>query len=249
MTESGRILIADDEPTFLHSTADLLRAQGYHCECAPDADTAADILKRNTYDLLIADIRMPGNPQLELVQDLDRVAAGMPVILVTAYPSLPSAIQSVRLPVAAYLIKPVEFEQLLIHVRAAVARSRLYRTVTNARQRLEEWQTALAGLDTVFTTAAQPPAGTGDAFVQLTFNNIVAALTDLKQLTQAHVAQKDMAQTCHLFNCPRLTELSHAILETVTVLGKTKHAFKSKDLGNLRRRLEQLLNKPAQPHG
>jgi len=120
MSELGRIVIADDEETFLYSTADLLRKQGYQCDCALDAAAAAELLRANDYDLLIADIKMPDNEELEFIQGIPLIAEDMPIILVTAYPSLYSAIQSVQLPVVAYMIKPIEFDELLVRVQRSI---------------------------------------------------------------------------------------------------------------------------------
>src|SRR4030066_2379096 len=120
MADLGRILIADDEETFRNSMADLLRRGGYQCDCAPDAIVAAELLRSNDYDLLIADIKMEGNFELEFIQDLPQIATGMPVILVTGYPSLKTAIQSVQLPVVAYLVKPFEFKELLEQVQKSI---------------------------------------------------------------------------------------------------------------------------------
>ena len=120
MAELGRIVIADDEETFLYSTADLLRKQGYQCDCALDAAAAAELLRANDYDLLIADIKMPDNEELEFIQGIPLIAEDMPIILVTAYPSLYSAIQSVQLPVVAYMIKPIEFDELLVRVQRSI---------------------------------------------------------------------------------------------------------------------------------
>ena len=86
MSDQGRILIADDEKVFLESTADLLRRAGYECSCVPDAPSAIEELRKEEYDLLIADIKMPGNPDLELVRELPNIAEGMPVILVVPSP-------------------------------------------------------------------------------------------------------------------------------------------------------------------
>lgn len=127
MAELGRILLADDEELFLHSTADLLRRQGYECDCAVDARTAVEMLGKKSYDLLIADIKMPGNPDLEFIKELPRIAEGMPAILVTGYPSLNSAIQSIQLPVVSYLIKPFEFSDLLAQVMSAITDNGLLR--------------------------------------------------------------------------------------------------------------------------
>src|SRR4030042_6214874 len=101
MGDLRRILIADDEETFRNSLADLLRQAGYQCDCAPDAIVAAELLHSAEYDLLIADIKMQGNFELEFIRALPQIAEGMPVILVTGYPSLRSAIESIQLPVAA----------------------------------------------------------------------------------------------------------------------------------------------------
>ncbi len=67
MGSAAKILLADDEQTFLHSTADLLRDQGYDCDCAMDAEEASALLHGAEYDLLISDINMPGNGQLEFL--------------------------------------------------------------------------------------------------------------------------------------------------------------------------------------
>jgi len=73
MAELGRILIADDEETFLFSTADLLREEGYECECASDSKTVIEMVKASRYDVLITDINMPGNSELELLKDISKV--------------------------------------------------------------------------------------------------------------------------------------------------------------------------------
>ena len=127
MPETGRILIADDEETFLHSIADLLRREGYECTCTEDAHSAIQILRENPHDLLVADIKMPGNTELEMFHNLPESAKGMPIVLVTGYPSLRSAIESVNLPVISYLVKPVDAVELNMRVRALLARTQALR--------------------------------------------------------------------------------------------------------------------------
>src|SRR5262245_30697854 len=122
MSLLGRILVADDEATFLESTVDLLREDGYECDGAADAYAAKKMLRKNKYNLLIADIKMLGNLKLELVTTLKSVAAGLPVILVTGYPSLGTAMLSTRLSVVGYLLKPVNFDDLLKLVQDTITR-------------------------------------------------------------------------------------------------------------------------------
>jgi len=246
MTEPGRILIADDEETFLFSTADLLRREGYHCDCAADAPTAAELLRRGVYDLLIADIKMPGNPKLELIHELPRIVEGLRVILVTGYPSLHSAIQSIQLPVAAYLVKPVDFPILLEEVGKAIRGFRVQRLVREARRRIEEWHQDLQRVEKAMTDRRQAPSGsTVDAFAELTFRNILDSLSDLKRLARSSQATGDPAQPCHLFACPRLAELTGAVSDAIKTLERTRTAFKSKDIAQLRKRLESLLSEDA----
>ncbi len=141
MAELGPILIADDEKSFLRSTADLLRREGYECDCAPDGRKAAAMLEKGSYVLLIADIKMPGNSDLEFVNKVPRIIENLPVILVTGYPSLNSAIQSIQLPVVAYLIKPFAFSDLLAQVKRALSIERLNlgaRKLQRALQRIAD---------------------------------------------------------------------------------------------------------------
>ena len=123
MSQPLRLLLADDEETFLRATAELLRDAGYHCDMASDGCQAFDMLLANRYDLLIADLQMAGNMNFELLEKVELIAPGMPVITVTGYPSLASAIRAVELPVVAYLVKPFDFDELLDRITRAIRRA------------------------------------------------------------------------------------------------------------------------------
>lgn len=122
MAELGRILLADDEETFLNSTCELFRRSGFRCDRAPTAATAAALLREQEYDLLIADVKMPGNADLALIRQLPQLARNLPVILVTGYPPFHGAVEKL-LPIAACLIKPFDFAELLGMVKKTVART------------------------------------------------------------------------------------------------------------------------------
>lgn len=118
---SPSILIADDEPLFLQTTAALLRKAGFACTSASNGIAALDALSRQPFDLVISDLNMPGNLKLELLREGRTKWPEIPVIVVTGAPSLPTAIESVRLGIADYLLKPVKYEDLLSAVRRALA--------------------------------------------------------------------------------------------------------------------------------
>jgi len=243
MADLGRILIADNDETFLRSITDFLRAKGYQCDCAPDAAEAAEKLACNDYVLLIADTEIPGNTELQLIRDMLAIAEGVPVILVTSRPSLRSAIRAVELPIQAYLVKPLNFEkELLTHIHIAVKQFQLYRSVRSIKQRLQGWHNGLVGIEELVKSDSRKVLSVSlDAFLELTFQNILGALSDLKHLTRTFGGNSTQNEPCHLLNCPRLSLLADGLAETIEVLEKSKSAFKSKNLGEIRKKLESLL--------
>ncbi|HAW29190.1 MAG TPA: sigma-54-dependent Fis family transcriptional regulator, partial [Planctomycetaceae bacterium] len=116
-----RILIADDEPLYLRTTGELLRKSGYDCVCVPNAQQALEALQTQPFDLILSDLNMPGNFKLELLRAGRSNWSHIPLIVVTGVPSIPSAIESIRLGITDYLLKPVKFEDLLSSVRRAIS--------------------------------------------------------------------------------------------------------------------------------
>lgn len=237
MTATGRILLADDEPVFAEATADLLRREGYTVDTVGDAHQALEAVEANEYELVISDLEMPGNEELALLRKLAETRGGLPVIVITGYPSLRSALTCIDLPCAAYLTKPVELEQLIGKVNMAVRRYRSYVAMRRSEDRVREWQEEMHRL------SEANPAGSGaDSFLALTLRNVMGSLSDLEQVGRAALGENSETQhACQLINCPRGNQLYRAVEETVEVLEATKGAFKSKQLGDLRKKLELLL--------
>jgi DNA-binding NarL/FixJ family response regulator len=117
----SRVLLADDQPVYLAEMAELLRNSGYDCDCLYDSRQIQDELERGLVDVLVADIRMPGNFNLELVQRVRESEEPPAVILMTGYPTLETAISSIKLKISAYLVKPFGFNELLAEVQNALA--------------------------------------------------------------------------------------------------------------------------------
>lgn len=119
-----RVLIADDQLTYLAEMAELLRGAGYDCDCVADGPQCERELLRGDTDVLVADIRMPGNVNLELARKVQALPNPPSVILMTGFPTLESAIHSVKLKITAYLVKPFGFNELLHEVQEALAARR-----------------------------------------------------------------------------------------------------------------------------
>ena len=136
-----RILLADDEETFRSSVAVLLRREGYTCDVASSGLDAAEMLSRAQYDLIITDLRMPGNMDLELLRTVASSGEVLPVIVVTAFPSVPTAIEAVRCAVVDYLVKPFDFDELLRAVRRALEARKAARMLESLRSALGDGAT------------------------------------------------------------------------------------------------------------
>jgi len=238
MSTEGRILLADDEAVFAEATADLLRREGFEVDTVADAHAALAAVDERHYDLVISDLEMPGNEDMALLRRLAESNGGLPAIVVTGYPSLRSALTCIDIPCAGYLTKPVEIATLVAKARAAIHRYRAWLAMRRSEERIREWREEVRQLAEI-----QPAGGGVDSFVALTLRNVMGSLTDLREVGQAALGAgaPEGGHTCQLINCPRGTQLEQAVRETVDVLEQTKGSFKSKALGDLRRKLELLL--------
>lgn len=115
-----RVILADDQPAYLTEMVELLRGAGYDCQCVPDGQECERELLRGDVDVLVADIRMPGNMNLELAARVRSMPNPPAIILMTGFPTLESAISSVKLKISAYLVKPFGFNELLNEVQQAL---------------------------------------------------------------------------------------------------------------------------------
>jgi len=242
MNEGSSILIVDDEAAFLESTAELLRRDGYRCDCAKDTNQAIAKLERNSYDLLISDIKMPGNQDLRIVREAQQISDGVPVILVTAYPSVETAMSAVELPVAAYVTKPVDHERLRAHVETSIARSRGYRKVSQVRRLLEECVKDLRETEQQRTSIRQGEATITRDLLPTTIRTLSQCLATLVELETKTTSREPDIKLCEILGCPQWRTHRGAIMKTIEVLKETRKRFQSKELGKLRVALESLFD-------
>jgi DNA-binding response OmpR family regulator len=236
-----KILLVDDEEVFRLSTCELLKEKGYSCECACDASSANEKLKKQQFDLVIADINMPGNAQLELVKKLHGSALNIPIILVTGYPTIITAIESLQLPILAYLVKPFEINELDKFIQLGLKQSRTNLGIEEMRNRLKSWDNDLERLqDSTDTASTDYKLNELETFISSAFGNITGSILDMKRMYESDQQLQKKGTPCHILNCPRHDAYKAAIEETIVVLTKTKGAFKSRELRDLREKLEKL---------
>ncbi len=243
METQGTILLADDEDTFLEATEELLKEEGFDCYSVKNAKELSQALKATDFDLLITDLNMPGNHVLEMVDEIRIGSLSLPVIVVTGYPSIPSAVESVRLNVLEYFIKPVDYPTLLNAAKRGVQHKQVLRSVRKAREEAGHRERKLAEMEETLSAfgGIVPEVG------------VESALLDDPQTQQLKLQVEGLARVLDhadksaagpqdpSVSVSDYLRLRDGIFETIQVLQKTKGAFHSKDLARLRIYLQDLL--------
>jgi DNA-binding NarL/FixJ family response regulator len=243
MDECRRVLFAGADCAFCKATADALRPMGFECDCAHDIAAAPRMVAATHYDVLVLDIGGAADVDAQLMRETRAVAGIVPIIVVTQHPTIETAMTAVEASVAAYLVKPIAFDHFLLHIRRSAARSRLHRTVTEVRARSALWDESVAKLQCLLQ---EPIEGSimelAGPLLTTTFEGLVASVADLRRIidclaaTNYSLPRSEVMAMWHKLDLTRT-----ALRETVNVLEETKHAFKSKRLGELRRQLQGLL--------
>jgi len=114
---SDRILVVDDEEIIRESMSFVLRKEGYTVTEAANGKEAYDKLLADTYDLVITDLEMPEMKGIELLDKTIQLNPQSLVMIITAYGSLDTAINALRKGACDYILKPLEFDELLVKIR------------------------------------------------------------------------------------------------------------------------------------
>ena len=109
-----KILLVDDDEAHLLWSTEILRDKGYDIEATHSANKAIDLLKADSYDLVISDLRMPEMSGIELVKKIAEIREGQKAIILTGYGDTESFIETVHgLGVLEYINKPIEIDKLV----------------------------------------------------------------------------------------------------------------------------------------
>lgn len=130
------ILVADDEPSIRLTVCDALRARGNHVTSAANGAEALAAISRQTFDLVISDIRMPKADGLEVLRSAKQNMPDTEVILMTAYAAVSDAVAAMKEGATDYLIKPVELDELVLRVDRIAERRALEEELKAARAEL-----------------------------------------------------------------------------------------------------------------
>jgi two-component system response regulator HydG len=134
----GRVLVVDDELSMAEMLADGLSERGFEGVALGSSSEAAKRLGEEHFDALATDLRMPGLDGFELLAVARRVAPDCPVVVMTAYSAIETAVESIRRGAYHYLTKPFKVDELAIFLDRAVEEMRLRRETVTLKRTLKD---------------------------------------------------------------------------------------------------------------
>jgi len=158
------VLVVDDEAAQRTVLAGFLRKRGLEAITASGVEEAVQVVSSRTVDLVLTDLNMPGKDGLALIDSLRAVNPELPVIVMTAFGTVASAVAAMKQGAADYLTKPIDLDELEVLVartlerRALVSENELLREQLASRYRLAGLETANARMSEAINTAARAAA-------------------------------------------------------------------------------------------
>ncbi|HME41466.1 MAG TPA: sigma-54 dependent transcriptional regulator [Syntrophorhabdales bacterium] len=135
---SGKILVVDDDRNLVALIQMRLEAAGYEVIAAFDELEAVERAKEQVLDLSIVDLQLVQKDGISLMEDLHRITPQMPVIILTAYGSIESAVEAMKRGAYSYVTKPFEPQDLLFQIEKSLENSRLSSEIERLQGLLEE---------------------------------------------------------------------------------------------------------------
>jgi DNA-binding NtrC family response regulator len=136
LPRKAHLLLVDDDPNTLASLSRAFRLAGHEATVCDNAARAVELLRTETFDLILSDVVMPGRSGLELLQDLKKAGVKTPIVLISGQANIEMAVKATKLGALDFLEKPLSTDKLLVTVENALRLSRLEEENRELRHRL-----------------------------------------------------------------------------------------------------------------
>ncbi len=138
MRDKGhKVLVIDDDPEMCRLIADVLKGEEFSVITINDSLEASKILKKEEFDIVITDLKMKGLKGLDLLEETKQVSPLTPVIIITAFGTIESAIQAMKMGAYDYITKPFQMDELVLTVNKALENRLLKREVARLKREVE----------------------------------------------------------------------------------------------------------------
>lgn len=134
---TNKILIIEDEKNMREILKILLEGEGYDVVEAPDGRTGIEQLRKDIYDLIITDIKMPGDDGFAVLREAKEVSPETLVIMITAFGTTESAVEAMKLGAYDYIHKPFKIDEIRLVVKNALEKKRLRGEVSVLREKIK----------------------------------------------------------------------------------------------------------------
>jgi DNA-binding NtrC family response regulator len=134
--EKPSILIVEDEAKLRRLIELQLAEDGFHAESVGDAEAGLQLLNKKPFDLIVTDFKLPGMTGLEFLQAVKRANAAIPVVIMTAYGTVESAVEAMKEGASDYVLKPFSLAELVLVIRKELASHHLREENRNLREAL-----------------------------------------------------------------------------------------------------------------
>ena len=138
MAELASILVIDDEPIMQEILVDFLSEEGYDVDVAGSGEEGLELAQKRFYDCAVVDLMMPGIDGIETMQQLRGIDPSLPVIMVTAFASVESAVEAMKQGAYEYITKPFKNDEVLVVLENAIRTRRLEDEVKSLRRALKD---------------------------------------------------------------------------------------------------------------
>ena len=125
------VLVVDDDRAVCRSLKNTLENNGFHVHATTSPQEAIKLIQRNSYDIAIYDLVMPGIDGMELLRETKKVAPSLPVIMITAFATIDSAVEAIKRGATDYIEKPFRTKELLTVVRRALEETKFMQSIQN----------------------------------------------------------------------------------------------------------------------
>jgi DNA-binding NtrC family response regulator len=136
LLRKAHLLLVDDDPNTLASLSRAFRLAGHEATVCDNAARAVELLRTETFDLILTDVVMPGRNGLELLEDLKKAGVKTPIVLISGQANIEMAVKATKLGALDFLEKPLSTDKLLVTVENALRLSRLEDENRELRHRL-----------------------------------------------------------------------------------------------------------------
>jgi len=138
MTKTANVLIVDDEKIIQDSCSQILKKEGYRVKVATDGKEGLSTFKEELFHVVILDLKLPGMDGMEVLARIKEESPETPVIIITGYASIESAVEAIKQGAFEYLTKPFTPEELRVSIKKAIESRKIFFEGIYLREELEK---------------------------------------------------------------------------------------------------------------